>query len=75
MENQQQQQTSSWEKFVKIIEEEMKRQEIKKEDKCFCDDCYNYGVVEWKAMEAFVCRDCAKTIIGNANKFIKQWEE
>ena len=38
-------------------------------------DCYNYGVVEWKAMEAFVCRDCAKTIIGNANKFTKQWEE
>ena len=30
MENQQQQQTSSWEKFVKIIEEEMKQQEIKK---------------------------------------------
>ncbi len=48
---------------------------IKKEDKCFCDDCYNYGVVEWKAMECFVCRDCAKTIIRNVKKFNKQWEK
>tara|TARA_R110000822_G_scaffold147777_2_gene286770 strand:- start:119 stop:496 length:378 start_codon:yes stop_codon:yes gene_type:complete len=47
---------------------------IKKEDKCFCDDCYNYGVVEWKAMECFVCRDCAKTIIRNTKKFTKQWD-
>ena len=48
---------------------------IKKEDKCFCDDCYNYGVVEWKAMECFVCRDCAKTIKRNVKKFTKQWEK
>jgi len=68
MENQQQQQE------VWVVHPSGKFK-IKKEDKCFCDDCYNYGVVEWKAMEAFVCRDCAKTIIGNANKFIKQWEE
>tara|TARA_R110001592_G_scaffold195257_1_gene442921 strand:- start:181 stop:420 length:240 start_codon:yes stop_codon:yes gene_type:complete len=48
---------------------------IKKEDKCFGDDCYNYGVVEWKAMECFVCRDCAKTILRNVKKFTKQWEK
>ena len=48
---------------------------IKKEDKCFCDDCYNYGGVEWKAMECFVCRDCANTIMRNVKKFTKQWEE
>ena len=47
---------------------------IKKEDKCFFEDCYEYGVVEWKAAETFVCRDCAKTIIRNAKKFTKQWE-
>ena len=41
MENQQQQQTSSWEKFVKIIEEEMKQQEIKKieEEQKICSLC------------------------------------
>ena len=44
-----------------------------KGDKCFCDDCDNYGEVKWTAMEAFVCRDCAKTIIRNVKKFTDQW--
>ena len=48
---------------------------IKKDDKCFMVDCYNYGVVEWKSYETFVCRDCAKTIIRNCKKFTKQWEK
>ena len=44
-----------------------------KGDKCFCDDCDNYGEVKWTAMEAFVCRDCAKTIMRNVKKFTDQW--
>ena len=53
----------------------IEKEEVEKGDKCFCDDCYNYGVVEWKAMECFVCRDCAKTIMRNVKKFTKQWEK
>ena len=44
-----------------------------KGDKCFCDDCDNYGEVKWTGMEAFVCRDCAKTIMRNVKKFTDQW--
>ena len=44
-----------------------------KGDKCFCDDCDNYAEVKWTAMEAFVCRDCAKTIMRNVKKFTDQW--
>lgn len=35
---------------------------IKKEEKCIVPDCYAYGIIEWKAMDGKVCRECCKRI-------------
>ena len=35
---------------------------IKKEEKCIVPDCYEYGIIEWKAMDGNVCRKCCLRI-------------
>tara|TARA_R110002167_G_scaffold104922_4_gene270210 strand:- start:862 stop:1257 length:396 start_codon:yes stop_codon:yes gene_type:complete len=35
---------------------------IKKEEKCIVPDCYEYGIIEWKAMDGNVCRECCLRI-------------
>ena len=35
---------------------------IKKEEKCIVPDCYEYGIIEWKAMDGIVCRECCLRI-------------
>ena len=45
-------------------EEERRRRKVEreKEEKCIVPDCYEYGIIEWKAMDGNVCRECCLRI-------------